>query len=783
MTKQRKPAAKISLLFFVLLLCAGYCIAEEQAVNLEELTIGSIEAAGTVTVKPATVMSTVRARAGQKFDRESTEEDAKRLAKIEGVEYAYYNTAVVDGSIKLTYVVVEKNLVRSITFEGNEKVKASRLAKELGFKRGDYLDVFLAKSGVEAMKEYYLKKGYANVEITLDESNVLAGKVKYIVNEGQRIKVKSIEFVGNDSLKSSALKRTIKTKKRKFLFWSYYYKQETLKEDENKLKEAYRKKGYLDAAVSSEVKFGDDGEKAFVTFNITEGSVYIVEEVVIKGNTFFDESIIRKNLKLKDDFYYSAERAEFDRRRIESLYLEKGFVDAMVEEKKLYPSTGKVTSEFEVTPGERFRIGQININGNENIHDKSVRGILDEEGFTPGKWYNADIARGNGKGDLENRIKRNVLTESTYIQPSGDQPGIRDANVNIIESQTGSITFGAGVASNTGLMGNIILDQRNFDIFDWPESFKEFATGKAFKGAGQRFRASWYPGTDQTSYAVSFSEPYMYDKPVSLDTSFSGFERMQESYDEGRTNIYVGLEKRYEDDWRRGVSFKFENVDVTDLDVDAPREVRDVRGSTDMFGVRLSIRKDTTDSRFLPSKGYNFDAGYEQVVGDFTFGVLSSTQRWYKTVHEDLAERKTILETKIHAATIIGNAPTFEKFYAGGTGSIRGFDYRGVSPRGLQMGPGVVNPQREDPVGSDWVLLANSELAVPLTSEVFSWLFFADTGLVETGGVRASVGTGIQILLPQWFGPVPMRFEFALPIAKDSLDDTRSFSFSVGALF
>ena len=80
-------------------------------------------------------------------------------------------------------------------------------------------------------------------------------------------------------------------------------------------------------------------------------------------------------------------------------------------------------------------------------------------------------------------------------------------------------------------------------------------------------------------------------------------------------------------------------------------------------------------------------------------------------------------------------------------------------------------------------MLGSAEIAVPLETEALSWLFFVDTGLIDTGGARISVGTGIQVLLPQWFGPVPMRFELAAPLMKDGADETRAFSFSVGALF
>jgi len=162
---------------------------------------------------------------------------------------------------------------------------------------------------------------------------------------------------------------------------------------------------------------------------------------------------------------------------------------------------------------------------------------------------------------------------------------------------------------------------------------------------------------------------------------------------------------------------------------------------------------------------------------------VSGVHRWYKVVHEDLAERKTVLGTKVLLATTFGDAPPFEKFYAGGMGTygIRGFDYRGVSTRGLQTT--VPNPERKDPIGSDWVFLAGAEVTVPLVSENFAALFFVDSGAIDTGPYRVAVGMGIQILIPQWFGPVPMRFELAAPIMKDDDDDTESFSFSVGRLF
>ncbi|MBN1818017.1 MAG: outer membrane protein assembly factor BamA [Sedimentisphaerales bacterium] len=769
--------------------CAAWGGAQKPApTDLESLRIGRIEVRGNVSLARTEILSTARARTGELFDAASAEEDIKRLAKLEGVEYAYYNAAVEEGQITLTFVVVERNLVRDIAFIGNKHFKDLVLTRELGFKVGDYLDSFVAAAAVETLAEKYKSKGYAFVEVKLDEAQMARGRVEYTIQEGPRVKIREVRFRGNRSLESKELKKAIKTRTRKFLFWSVDYTKEQLEADILKLQQAYLKSAFLNAAITTETEFVQDKTGVVVTFVIDEGREYVVRQIAIRGNTYFTEESLRQKLKLVEENKYTPQRAEHDAKAIRDLYLAEGFVDAAVTHRRSFVGDSEVDVDFEIVEGGRFKIGSIEIAGNETIKDNVFRHVLDEEGFTPGQWYNAQIARGDGKGDLETIVRRTTITQSAKITPAPPAPDsdLRDTTLSVIEGQTGSIMFGAGVASDDGLMGQIVYDQRNFDISDWPESLAELIHGKAFKGAGQQFRISLNPGTEVSTWQISFTEPYLYDLPVSLEVGGFGFERWRESYDEDRTKAYVSLEKRYQDDWRRGISLRLENVKVSNLEWDAPREVREDEGSNTLFGVRFFFRKDTTDNRYIPSSGYNFTAGYEQVVGDYTFGIVSATQRWYRTLYTDLADRKTVLETKLYGASIVGgDAPIYEKFYAGGTGSIRGFDYRGVSPRGLQYSPylALANPERKDPIGSDWILTGNVELAVPLESEVLSWLFFVDTGLIEEGGVRASVGTGIQVLLPQWFGPVPMRFEIAAPFMKDDEDETRTFSFSVGALF
>jgi outer membrane protein assembly complex protein YaeT len=752
----------------------GYAGESQTAQQAEEKILSSVEITGTVTVTRAQVFSAIRARTGQVFFRQTSAEDAARIAKLPGVESAYYTTQEADGKIKLTYVVVEKQLVRELIFKGNVKISDGKLAKELGLKPGDYLDVLIARAGVDAIRKLYLEKGYAWVKVLFEEPGLVVGKVAYTIEEGPRTKIAAIKFKNNRVLSDKQLAGSIKTKKKKLFFWSVYYNDDQIQKDALKIQELYQKRSYLDAKVEPKVTFSEGKKEAFLEFDIFEGPSYTVESIQITGNRFFDVSALREGLKLAEKGLYSNEWAEFDAKKIRGKYQEQGFVDARVEMKRTFLDGARVRVEHNITEGGRFRIGQVTIAGNSTTHDNVIRRVLDEEKFTPGRWYNADAARGNGEGELEKTVKATVYSESMTIQPvSSADPNCKDALVTMAEGQTGSVTLGVGVGSDSGVMGQIGLDQRNFDIGDWPESWNEFLTGKAFRGAGQRFRISLNPGTLQSSYMVSFTEPYLYDKPVSMEVAGMDFERAWESYTEKRTGGRLTFEKRYSDRWRRGVSFRLENVDVANLESDAPKEVQDVKGNNLLAGARLYIGKDTTDSRFRPTKGYNFDFGYEQVGGDYTFGVLSGTQRWYHTLYEDLSELKTVLETKIYGGTIVGDAPLFEKFYAGGTSTCRGFAYRGISPRA----------SNGDPIGSKWILTGSAEAAVPIGSDVFSWLFFTDAAMIEIGGPRTAIGTGIQIQIPQWFGPVPMRFELAAPITKEAGDDTRIFSFSVGALF
>jgi len=692
--------------------------------------------------------------------------------------------------------------VESITFEffGEQNYKDKKLLKLLSFSKDDKIDIVELDFGREDLEDFYRKKGFAFVEISFEQSDLPDNKVVYTINEGPRVKIKEVSFEGNKAFKKSTLKGQIKTGKKKWFFWPDYFDVEQLLEDQQNLQKFYVKRGFLDCVVDAKRDFSEDKTRAYITFELDEGPIYQIKDIFINGaDKIYDvvkelnETQLRARLKLREGETYLEHIAESDRKGLLELYHKYGFLNAKIRleihrifqeiESRDEPQgvkERKVTVVFAVEEDVPFRIGRIDITGNMDTKDRVIRRVLDEYDFTPGWLYNADIARGDGTGELEKKVQRMASVEEAAITPLQEyEPGQKNVEVRVKEGKTGSVMLGGGIGSDTGFVGQLMFEQRNFDVTDWPTGWGDFFSGEAFKGGGQRLRISLQPGLKYSEYLISFSEPYLNDKPLSLDVKASSFERDMEGFDENFdqtiTRGYVGIEKRYKGGNRRSVSFRLFNVDI-DADPEAPRQIKEVQGDNLLGGIKFALGRNTTDERFSPSKGYDTSAGYEQLTGEDTFGKLSASFKWYKTIYEDLAERKTVLGTKLLAGTTIGDAPPFEKYYAGGIGtySLRGFKYRGISPRGTDS---------DDPVGSDWIFLADSEVVSPIVGESLFGVVFLDSGTVETGRYRASVGAGIQLLIPQWFGPVPMRFQLASPVLKDDSDKEEVFSFCVGRLF
>ncbi len=674
-----------------------------------------------------------------------------------------------------------RNIIASINFINNRAFTKKTLKKKLDFKVGDKYDLVLIDSGRLELSEFYRKKGFSEVKVSSDTSDLAHGRITYIIDEGPQFKIKSVKFTGNKAIKTSNLKSIIKVKTSDWLFWPSYYTEEKIAEDVKRLQDAYYQRGFLNYDIKA---LG----RSNITFLIDEGPRYKIGKIDVSGNTFFDREKLLDKFDLKPGDIYYPLKAQAQAKRILKLYRENGYVDAQVTQRHVFREAEHdvVDLVFNIIEGKQFRIGKIEITGNEQTQDRVVRRVLDEWDFTPGQLYNANLAPPQGGGELEKRVQRATLAEEVSISPVTPEQNPDDklnAVVNMKEGLTGMWNPGVAYGSDNGFYGQLMWSQRNFDIMDWPESFGEFITMQSFKGAGQQLSIELRPGVEVSSYSISFTEPYFMDKPTSLNINGTSWERWFRSHDEKRIKGTISFQKRYRNLWRANLGFRAENVNIGNIDYYAPQEIKDYSGDNLLMGIRFGAGRDTTDDIYIPTRGYAFNVDYEQITGDEDFGILEGSGIFYNTLYKDFRERKTILATKILAATSFSNAPFFEKFYAGGTGTygIRGFEYRGVSTRGVQTNDPYL--QRIDPIGSDSIFLANTELSVPLIGDNISILFFVDSGTVDTGPYRISIGTGLQIMVPQFFGPLPIRFTFANPLQKDDDDERQSFSFFMGGMF
>jgi outer membrane protein insertion porin family len=355
-------------------------------------------------------------------------------------------------------------------------------------------------------------------------------------------------------------------------------------------------------------------------------------------------------------------------------------------------------------------------------------------------------------------------------------PPTRDVDVYVEETQTGRFMFGVGVNSDAGVSGQVVIDERNFDLFRLPTSWGDFANGTAFRGAGQGFRIEAAPGTQVQRYMFTFTEPYLFDTDISTSLSGYFFNRIYQDWDEERLGGRVGFGYRLAPDLSVASSMRMENVNISQPRVRGVPELEAVIGNNDLYSARFSITHDTRDLPFAPTQGHYIDLAYEQAFGEFSFprGELDARKYYLIKERPDGSGRHTFgLSAKFGVTGT--DTPIFENYFAGGYSSLRGFNFRGASPttNGVQ-------------VGGHLRFLGSAEYFFPLTADdMIKGVVFCDFGTVErdiefkSDNFRVAPGLGLRINIPA-LGPAPLAFDFAVPVAHAPGDNIQNFSFFFG---
>ena len=762
-------------------------IAEISA-SLKGRNIEAIRVQGNFQVSSSVILNQVRSREGEPFDPATVEEDYKRIYDLKRFANVEAKVEPTETGVIVSFLVSEQKQVKLISYRGNDNIDTMDLQEVVDIKSGESIDPFRISLARQAIERFYRDKNYTYVQVNvLDDKLAREGELVFDIVEGQKVRVRRIAFEGNRSYSNFRLRGEVKTDYYIWLLRPGQLDFEQLEDDVASLRKYYEQKGFFDVKVGRKLQFSADQTECQVTFIIDEGQRYKIDKVVFTGSSVVTDKQLREPLKLTEGEFYDSELVQRDVRQIVKVYSPYGYVyqappatpnpDYLrIDSNTVFrKNAGKVELVYSIHEGKPFRTGRVLIKGNNKTQDKV---LLRELHVAPGQMYNSSEL-----ADAADRLKGLGFFNSVTITPVGEEPDTRDVLVEIAEGKTASFNIGVGVSSSGGLAGEISYEQRNYDIGNWPASWTDVFSEKAFTGAGQTFRVFISPSTTGTSAGIHFVDPYLFDQPYIFSNDLFYRQKTREDWEEDRFGERPSIGRRFGPHWVVSLNLRSDIVEIRDISDEAYRapEILDAQGYSLITGAGPSIRYDTTNRGMLLYKGFVAQAAYERVGamgGDATFNKYTAGLDGYITLYEDLFERKTVLSLHSDVGYIDDQgAPIFERFYSGGLGSVRGFKFRGISPRsGIE----------DDPVGGTFILTNSAEIGYPIYAEMIRGVFFVDSGTVESNveitTYRVAVGFGFRVIFP-FAQNAPLALDFGFPIIKDSQDKAQLISFSFGLTY
>ncbi len=761
-----------------------------------------IEFIGPKTVSQAVILSNMRTTVGDVYSAAAVEEDVRNL-------YAtgfFTNLAIKDepmgDGVKVNVIVQPKPLVKQIVINGSKKIKLTRLKKEIKSKIGEPLSEQQVSDDADKLKDYYLGKGYDQVQVSYKiDTNEEFGRsvVTFNIVEGERAFVTSINFIGNDHLTTKELRKVMKTKKKdiiSFLDKSGLFKEDQFRQDLVNLRDYYNSKGYIDMAVK-DVKYTRDAKNQMqVTITVFEGIQYTVGKIDFTGNTVYSKDQLRvyrnfKVIRMTEGSVYSPRAytpegkepdkelptLDNDTQRLRDLYGVRGYIDMEVTPvRQANVDSGKIDILYQLVEHSQSYVEQIIIQGNNRTKDKVIRRELANK---PGEIYDSVQAEQSQK-----RLENLQYFDKVDISPQDTTvPNRKNMVVTVEEKRTGSITFGAGFSSVDSLLGFVEITQGNFDLFNFPY----------FTGGGEKFRVRLQYGIQRQDVEIEFKEPWFLEQRLALGYNLffhnydynagSGFDTTTDyEYSQENYGASVSLARAFGQFWAGSITYTIQDYDLYGFNPESSPQLFNEAGERTDSSITLGMTYDTRDSVLLTRHGTHADFSAE-----FAGGPLLGQTNIYKfqadAQHYILLPDDVILT--IAGATgdvdYYGNSsevPLFDRFFIGGSRSVRGFSNRDIGPI----------DENGIPLGGNTMAYGNVELTFPIMDRVRGAVF-TDAGFLDARAFHyqdawdeldAAAGLGLRLNLP--IGP--LRLDYGIPYKDQGYNhSTGKFSFDVGYQF
>ena len=714
-------------------------------------------------------------------------------AKLDQSIRSLYNTNLIefidarveklpDNKVAVIFDIKSKYRIKNTLFRGNEKVKSDRFLnkdKEKGISSipGEFLDELSLKKDRDLLLEVYRKKGYAKVGI--DYEVIKDGDratVVFNIDEGQKIKIKKVNFFGNREVKQGKLRSVVGTKRWTPLSWfrdTGKFREETLAEDIEKIIEFYKEQGYLDVEVSHDdiqLEYPTPG-KLLVTFKVKEGSQYSVGVTEIRGNSIFTTEEIQEVLRLDKGDVFAPTKVDGDQENIRKFYGSRGYLDAIVRaNRRPNLDTRAIDLVYEIREGDKILLDSIKVEGNTKT---KANVILRELALAPGDVFDLTRMESSRLRLMNTRFFEDVSMDDEETEV----PGRRNMRITVKEARTGNLTFGAGFSSLEKAILFAEVTQGNFDLFNW----RTF-----FQGDGQKFRLRAQLGSRSNEFVLYVEEPWLFEQR--LAGGFELYRRQAEFYgpfSERRAGFEVFLRKVLFEMVEGRFSYNLDQVDIYDVDPTAPSSIRNFVATSDMpllvsKATATLLRDNRRGNILFPTSGSRVELRNE-LAGTVFGGDADYFKTELRTVKfiptfESLEQTLSIMgRAGFISAIDDSTVPFFDRFFLGGPYTLRGFAYRDVGPK-----------ENGEPVGGNTYGMFSAEYTFKLADPLRFALFY-DAGFVQTeewdfdpNDYNSNWGLGLRIMVMG----APLRLDLGFPMATDQYNDqSHEFNFSFGTRF
>jgi len=770
-----------AIVFVFFLFLDSHKLLNAQGNEGVSAVVKKIEFKGNDRISSSTIKAAIKTNQGDIYDPKAISQDVDAIWLLGFFDNIEVEVEPYEDGVKVIFLVLERPVIKSILFAGNGGVKTKKLRETIQINEGDYLKRYLLKLDEDKIREIYQSRGFSHIDVKSEEK-ITNGYVDitFKIREGSKVFIKEIVFEGNKTFSSKRLAKIITTKIRKFprFFFSGKFDKAKFEEDVDRIKAFYGSGGWLDADVKWKEQYSSDRRRMFIHVLVDEGDRYHVDNVNIKGNKLFTNDEIIGMLELRKGSAFLPELLQKDSQSIRMAYGRQGHLNANVKADYTYKQVEpKIDITFDILENERFFIEKIIISGNDKTKDNVIRRNLS---FFPGDRLDTQqikrseqILTGTGYFDSQS----GAATEITYVP--GTKYNTKNAIVSVKEGRTGMLRFGGGFGANAGLFGDVSYTDKNFDLFDFPKDWKDFMSGNAFRGGGHTITLRFSPGVQRTEGMFSFNNPAVFDSGYSLGLSANIFRRAREDYDEDREGLKMSVGKTVLKGLRLGITPNFEIIGIQNVDRDAPLSVKSIEGSSRKLSLELTAMLDRRDSRMFPTKGYKVTSSL--MFSGLDVDIIKFTvqgKKYYTVFNFPDWRGKHILSyggtLGIVESTTGKGVQIFERFFAGGANSIRGFQFRGVGPID-ETEESASNEQ----IGGKVLLLASAEYTMPVYGDMVRGAFFVDAGKADKdtndinfNNFRATIGFGFRAKVP-FMGNSVVSVDFGFPfISKDSDDET-----------